>query len=123
MKSPIISSSPKFGMVAVHAWGAAPYIKNALRLRAEILVSCSAADIAPRTLMHGRVHRPESPWAGLWPLSIFAAHDVDYREYADDKMTRCTAGALYSKSQLDVAVARFLEGLPDDARVTINVMD
>lgn len=62
-----------------------------------------------------------SPMAGIWPLSIFAAHDVVYHEYKDKSLVYVTACTEYPKWKIGVAVERFLDGLPQDAEICISV--
>ena len=121
MENPVIFENPKFGLLKVRAWGAAPYIKRALLQRADIHVSFEGPTPKPRTLSHGAEHRPASPLAAIWPLSILAAHDVVYLEYKDEAKDRITTVQKYPKGQIMTAVGRFLEGLPEDSEISINV--
>jgi hypothetical protein len=121
MESAVIFDNPKFGLLKVRAWGAAPYIRSALLQRADIHVSFEGPVPAPRTLSHGAEHRPASPLTAIWPLSILAAHDVVYLEYRDAAKDYVTTVQKYPKGQIMLAVGRFLEGLPDDSEISINV--
>jgi hypothetical protein len=121
MKNPIVYDGSSFGLIKVRAWEAAPFMKRALRKRADVHISYDDSAAAARTLRHGPEHRPMSPLTAIWPLSIFAAHDVVYHEYKDKTMVYVTACSEYSKGQIGIAVARFLHGLPDDVEISISV--
>ena len=127
MKDPVISDSskymksPGFSLLKVRVWGASPYIKNALLKRADVIVLCEDKAIKPRSLSHGPEHRSDSPLAAIWPFSVLAAHDVVYREYRDAAKDYVSSVQKYRKGEIMIAVDRFLEGLPEEAEVSINV--
>lgn len=127
MNDPVISDSSKymnasnFSLLKVRAWGAIPYIEKALLNRADVIVMCEDRIDKPRSLSHGAENRSDSALAHIWPFSLLAAHDVVYHEYKDATKEYVATVQKYRKGEIPVAIDKFLEGLPDDAEITINV--
>jgi hypothetical protein len=127
MKDPVISDSskymnaPDFTLLKVRAWGAASYIRKALLNRAEVIVMCEDRVAKPRSLSHGAEYRSDSLLAAIWPFSLLAPHDVVYHEYRDATKEYVTTFEKYKKREIAFAIDKFLEGLPEDAEITINV--
>jgi hypothetical protein len=106
----------------VKAWGAAPYIRQALKKRASISVFCTDKDGNDRMLLHHVGLRPEVRL--LWPLSLLEAHDVAVNisegPSTADSLSRQTT---YNRWQTNSAIATFLEGVDSDAIIVIRVDD
>lgn len=106
----------------VKAWGAAPYIRQALKKRASVSVFCSDKAGNDRMIMH---HAGFRPWIRLlWPLSLLEAHDVSVSIYegsstADSRSKQ----AVFNRWQTNSAIATFLEGVDPDTIVAIRVDD
>ena len=105
----------------VYAWGAYPYIKYALLKRAEVAIHYETEDGRNWMLSHGRMLRPAANIP--WPLSLIEAHSITYSEYKIEGIGKFkySENALYSRSQIDVGVARLLSRIPEDAVITIRV--
>ena len=106
----------------VKAWGAAPYIRQALKKRASVSVFCSDKEGNDRMMLHHVGFRPMVRL--LWPLSLLEAHDVAVSIYEGSSTDNPSAKqALFNRWQANSAIATFLEGVDPDAIVAIRVDD
>lgn len=106
----------------VKAWGSAPYIKQALKKRASVSISCTDKDGNDRTLLHHAGLRPIARL--LWPLSLLEARDVSFYVSEGTSTDASTIrSALFSRWQTNRAIATFLDGVNPDAIVTIRIYD
>lgn len=106
----------------VKAWGAAPYIRQALKKRASVSVFCSDKEGNDRMMLHHVGFRPMVRL--LWPLSLLEAHDVAVSIYEGSSTDRSIAKQqLFNRWQANSAIATVLEGVDPDAIVTIRVDD
>ena len=106
----------------VKAWGAAPYIRQALKKRASVSVFCSDKEGNDRMMLHHVGFRPMVRL--LWPLSLLEAHDVAVSIYEGSSTDNSSSKqALFNRWQANSAIATFLEGVDPDAIVAIRVDD
>ena len=123
-EDPLLTPGPMSMLTGrqVRAWGAAPYIKQALKKRACISVSCTDRDGHERMMLHHVGFRPMVRL--IWPLSLLEAHDVSVSIFegsnADSSQSK---QALFNRWQANSAIATFLEGVDPDAIVAIRVDD
>lgn len=105
------------GFTIVYAWGAAPFIKQALLLDADIAVINTSKNNVVRMLSHGAEGRALTSMP--WPLSLVQPHNVSYETTSADG--RLLAGEEYEKSRIDEAIRRFLSEIGSDDEVSIAV--
>jgi hypothetical protein len=106
----------------VKAWGAAPYIRQALKKRASVSVFCSDKAGNDRMMMHHAGFRPSVRL--LWPLSLLESHDVSVSVYEGSSTDRSIAKQqLFKRWQINSAIASFLEGVDHDSIIAIRVDD
>ena len=105
------------GFTVVSAWGAAPFIKQALLLDADIAVSSTSKNNVVRMLSHGVDGRALTSMP--WPLSLVQPHNVSYAIITADG--RNLPGEHYEKSRIDDAIRRFLSEIDSYDEVSISV--
>jgi hypothetical protein len=123
-EDPLLTPGPLSDLTGrqVKAWGAAPYIKHALKKRAAISVFCTDRDGNDRMMLHHVGFRPMVRL--LWPLSLLEAHDVSVSVFEGASTDSShSKQALFRRWQANSAIATFLEGVDPDAIVAIRVDD
>ena len=123
-EDPVVNPGPISVLTGrqVKAWGVAPYIKQALKKRASVSVFCSDKEGNDRMMLHHVGFRPRV--RVLWPLSLLEAHDVSVSIYEGSSTDSSSSKqALFNRWQTNSAIAAFLEGVDEDAVVTIRVDD
>lgn len=105
------------GFTVVSAWGAAPFIKQALLLDADIAVINTSKNNVVRMLSHGAEGRALTSMP--WPLSLVQPHNVSYTTTTADG--RHLPGEDYERSRIDEAIRRFLSEIGSDDEVSIAV--
>lgn len=104
------------------AWGAAPYIRQALKKRASVSVFCSDKEGNDRMMLHHAGFRPTVRL--LWPFSFLEAHDVSVTIYEGPSSASSIAQQWqFNRWQTNIAIAAFLESVDPDAIVSIRVDD
>ena len=108
----------------VYVWGAPIYIKEALKLNADITVYAQGPNGQERTLAHHAALRPIKKLP--WPLSAIQAHHVEfsvtYDESAKRKFGSEDRRKVYSWDRIDEVIDAFLHNLPPDSTVRIMVL-
>jgi len=87
--------------VEVYAWGAAPYIKEALRLDADVWIYVKSG-ATERTLVHHAGLRPLTKLP--WPLSKTQPHNVQLTIEPDREFEQ-TMNRFYGKAPMDIKKA------------------
>lgn len=107
----------------IYVWGARPYIREALKLDADIWVSAKTIT-TERALCHNAALRPVGKLP--WPLSSVQAHDIQlivtFNDFAKAlNSTLKDVNQIYSWAKLDEALNIFLYLLPPNETVRILV--
>ena len=122
MKSPIKQHYGE-NLVDVYVWGAAPYIKAALELDADITVTVDRLGHR-RVLSHNASLRPISKLP--WPLSKVQAHHVHLTVTFDELGKRELGGKdisrMYEWRKVDSAISAFLTALEPNSTVRVSVL-
>jgi hypothetical protein len=105
------------GFTVVAAWGAAPFIKQALLLDADIAVVNTSKSNVVRMLSHGAEGRALTSLP--WPLSLVQPHTISFSTTTADG--RYLPDDEYEKSRIDEAIRRFLSEIGSDDEVSIAV--
>lgn len=110
--------------VEVYVWGATSYIKEALRLDADVSVMAQGGFGDERTLVHNAALRPTGKLP--WPLSALQPHDVQltitYDELAKMTVDAKDIRVVYKWEKVDEVIRIFLYKLSPNSVVRIFVM-
>lgn len=116
--NPVIPSlMSKYGFMRVYAWGAAPFMKEALLLNAEVGITFEGANGITKMLIHSVMQRPVKQLP--WPLSLAQPHSVGYSLVGPDQNVLMRQE--FKRSDISESIQLFLSELDENDIISIGV--
>lgn len=110
--------------VEVYVWGAAPYIKEALKLDADVTVTVRGPLGEKRILSHNAALRPTGKLP--WPLTAIQPHHVqfsiEFDAFEKEALDAEDIQRVFKWEKIDEVIRVFLQNLPQNSLVQIFVM-